>query len=103
MLERLADVCEEQGRKGEAVELRKEAKRGGVATRITKQKIGRNEPTRAGAGKGTRGAAAPETCPPWDRLLSLNDPSQFLVVMIQTVHPRTQAEIIALGAWLNMP
>ena len=51
--------------------------------------------TRAGAGKGTRGAAAPETCPPWDRLLSLNDPSQFLVVMIQTVHPRTQAEIIA--------
>jgi uncharacterized protein YecA (UPF0149 family) len=51
MLERLADVCEEQGRKGEATELRKEAKRGGVATRITKPKIGRNEPCPCGSGK----------------------------------------------------
>jgi hypothetical protein len=41
--ERLADVCEDQGRKGEATEIRIEAKRGGVATRITKPTIGRNE------------------------------------------------------------
>jgi len=40
-----------QRRKGEATELRKEAKRGGVATRITKPKIGRNEPCPCGSGK----------------------------------------------------
>src|SRR5215831_20329248 len=51
MLDRLADVCEEQGRKGEAAELRKEAKRSVVATRVTKQKIGRNEPCPCGSGK----------------------------------------------------
>jgi hypothetical protein len=51
MLERLAEVCEEQGRKGEATELRKEAKRSGVATRITKPKIGRNERCPCGSGK----------------------------------------------------
>ncbi len=51
MLERLADVCEEQGRKGEATELRKEAKRSVTTTRVTKQKIGRNEPCPCGSGK----------------------------------------------------
>ena len=45
MLERLADICEEQGRKGEATELRKEAKRSVTVTRVIKQKIGRNEQT----------------------------------------------------------
>ena len=51
MLERLADVCEEQGRKGEATELRKEAKRSVAATRVTRQKIGRNEPCPCGSRK----------------------------------------------------
>ena len=53
MLERLADVCEEQGRKGEAAELRKQAKRSAAvaATRVTKPKIGRNEPCPCGSGK----------------------------------------------------
>ncbi len=51
MLERLADVCEEQGRKGEATELRKEAKRSVATTRVTKPKIGRNEPCPCGSGK----------------------------------------------------
>ena len=51
MLERLADVCEEQGRKGEATELRKEAKRSVAVPRVTKQKIGRNEPCPCGSGK----------------------------------------------------
>jgi tetratricopeptide (TPR) repeat protein len=51
MLERLADVCEEQGRKGEATELRKQAKRSVEAARVTKQKIGRNEPCPCGSGK----------------------------------------------------
>ena len=51
MLERLAEVCEEQGRKGEATELRKEAKRSVAATRVTKPKIGRNEPCPCGSGK----------------------------------------------------
>jgi hypothetical protein len=51
MLERLADVCEEQGRKVEASELRKQAKPSAVATKVTKQKIGRNEPCPCGSGK----------------------------------------------------
>jgi hypothetical protein len=51
MLERLADVSEEQGRKGEAAELRKEAKRSVAPTRVTKPKIGRNEPCPCGSGK----------------------------------------------------
>ena len=54
ILERLADVCEEQGRKGEAAELRKEAKRSVAATtapRVTKPKVGRNEPCPCGSGK----------------------------------------------------
>ena len=51
MLERLADVCEEQGRKNEAAELRKEAKRNAAPTRVTKPKIGRNEPCPCGSGK----------------------------------------------------
>jgi hypothetical protein len=51
MLERLADICEEQGRKGEAAELRKAAKRSVAATRVTRQKIGRNEPCPCGSGK----------------------------------------------------
>jgi tetratricopeptide (TPR) repeat protein len=53
MLERLADICDEQGRKGEATELRKQAKRGAAvaATRVTKPKIGRNEPCPCGSGK----------------------------------------------------
>ena len=51
MLERLADVLEEQGRKGEATELRKEAKRRVAAARVTKPKIGRNEPCPCGSGK----------------------------------------------------
>jgi hypothetical protein len=53
MLERLADICDEQGRKNEATELRKEAKRGVAvaATRVTKPKIGRNEPCPCGSGK----------------------------------------------------
>src|SRR5713101_4157065 len=51
MLERLDDICEEQGRKGEATELRKEAKRSVAATRVTRQKIGRNEPCPCGSGK----------------------------------------------------
>jgi len=46
-----AEVCEEQGRKGEATELRKEAKRRVSATRVTKQKIGRNEPCPCGSEK----------------------------------------------------
>jgi uncharacterized protein YecA (UPF0149 family) len=50
-LERLADVCEEQGRKGEAIELRKEAKRTVAAPRVTRQKIGRNKPCPCGSGK----------------------------------------------------
>jgi tetratricopeptide (TPR) repeat protein len=51
MLERLADVCEEQGRKGEAVELRKQAKPSAVATKVNKPKIGRNESCPCGSGK----------------------------------------------------
>jgi len=51
MLERLADVWEEQGRKGEADELRKQAKQSVAAPRATKQKIGRNEPCPCGSGK----------------------------------------------------
>jgi tetratricopeptide (TPR) repeat protein len=51
MLERLADVCEEQGRQGEATELRKEAKRSVSSTRVTRQKTGRNEPCPCGSGK----------------------------------------------------
>jgi tetratricopeptide (TPR) repeat protein len=51
MLERLADVNEEQGRKGEATELRKEAKRSVTVTRVIKQKVGRNEPCPCGSGK----------------------------------------------------
>ena len=51
ILERLADVCEQQGRKSEATELRKEAKRSVAATRVTRQKIGRNEPCPCGSGK----------------------------------------------------
>lgn len=51
MAERLADVYEEQGRRGEAAELRKEAKRSVPATRVTKQKVGRNEPCPCGSGK----------------------------------------------------
>ena len=51
MLERLADVYEQQGRKGEATELRKQAKRSVAAARVTRQKIGRNEPCPCGSGK----------------------------------------------------
>ena len=51
MLERLADVCQEQGRIDEAAELRKEAKRGVVAAKVTRQKVGRNEPCPCGSGK----------------------------------------------------
>jgi len=51
MLERLADVCEEQGRKGEATELRKQAKGSPAPVRVTKPKIGRNEPCPCGSGK----------------------------------------------------
>jgi len=53
ILERLADVCTKQGRKGEATELRKQAKRESAvaATRVTKPKIGRNEPCPCGSGK----------------------------------------------------
>ena len=51
ILERLADVCEQQGRKSEATELRKEAKRSVTATRVPRQKIGRNEPCPCGSGK----------------------------------------------------
>ena len=51
MLERLANVCEEQGRKDEATELRKEAKRSVAVTRVRRQKIGRNEPCPCGSGK----------------------------------------------------
>jgi len=51
MLERLADICQEQGRKDEATELRKEAKRSVATTTVTKQKIGRNEPCPCGSGK----------------------------------------------------
>jgi tetratricopeptide (TPR) repeat protein len=51
LLNRLANVCEQQGRKAEAVELRQQANRAGVATRITKPKIGRNEPCPCGSGK----------------------------------------------------
>jgi tetratricopeptide (TPR) repeat protein len=50
ILERLADVCDEQGRKGEAAQLRKEAKRS-VAAKVTRPKIGRNEPCPCGSGK----------------------------------------------------
>ena len=51
MLDRLADVCEEQGRKDEATELRKQAKPSAVATKVTKQKVGRNQPCPCGSGK----------------------------------------------------
>src|SRR6516162_5210570 len=51
ILERLADVCDEQGRKGEAAQLRKEAKRSAAAPKVTKPKIGRNEPCPCGSGK----------------------------------------------------
>ena len=51
MLGRLADVCEEQGRKDEAAGLRKEAKRSAAAAHVTRPKIGRNEPCPCGSGK----------------------------------------------------
>ena len=51
MLERLADVCQEQGRKDEATELRKEAKRSVAPAKVTRQKVGRNEPCPCGSGK----------------------------------------------------
>ena len=52
ILERLADVCDEQGRKGEATQLRKEAKRSvAAAPKVTRPKIGRNEPCPCGSGK----------------------------------------------------
>jgi hypothetical protein len=51
ILERLADVCQEQGRKGEATQLRKEAKRSVAAPKVTTPKIGRNEPCPCGSGK----------------------------------------------------
>jgi uncharacterized protein YecA (UPF0149 family) len=51
MLERLAEVCDEQGRKGEAAQLRKEAKRSVAAPKVTTPKIGRNEPCPCGSGK----------------------------------------------------
>ncbi len=51
MLERLADVCEEHGRKDEVTELRKEAKHSVTADRVTRQKIERNEPFPCGSGK----------------------------------------------------
>ena len=51
ILERLADVCDEQGRKGEAAQLRKEAKRSVAAPKVTRPKIGRNEPCPCGSGK----------------------------------------------------
>jgi len=59
MLERLADVCEEQGRKAEATELRKQAKRGVAATTVTRQKIGRNEPCPCGSGKKFKKCCGP--------------------------------------------
>jgi preprotein translocase subunit SecA len=59
LLERLADVCEEQGRKAEAIELRKQAKRGVAATTVTKQKIGRNEPCPCGSGKKFKKCCGP--------------------------------------------
>jgi tetratricopeptide (TPR) repeat protein len=59
LLERLADVCEEQGRKAEAIELRKQAKRGVVATPVTRQKIGRNEPCPCGSGKKFKKCCGP--------------------------------------------
>jgi tetratricopeptide (TPR) repeat protein len=72
MLERLADVCEEQGRKGEATELRKEAKRASHRE-PPNQRSGAMSRARAGAGKSTRSAAAPETCrPPELRGLTLS-------------------------------
>jgi tetratricopeptide (TPR) repeat protein len=51
ILGRLAEVCEQQGRKSEATELRKEAKRSVTPTSVTRQKIGRNEPCPCGSGK----------------------------------------------------
>ena len=51
MLERLADVCDKQGRKGEASELRKQAEPSVASAKITRQKIGRNEPCPCGSGK----------------------------------------------------
>jgi len=59
LLERLADVCEEQGRKAEAIELRKQAKRGVAATTVTRQKIGRNEPCPCGSGKKFKKCCGP--------------------------------------------
>jgi hypothetical protein len=59
MLERLADVCEEQGRKAEAIELRKQAKRGVPATTVSRQKIGRNEPCPCGSGKKFKKCCGP--------------------------------------------
>ena len=59
MLGRLAEVCEQQGRKGEATELRKEAKRSVAATKVTRQKIGRNEPCTCGSGKKFKKCCGP--------------------------------------------
>jgi tetratricopeptide (TPR) repeat protein len=51
MIERLADIRGEQGRKDEAAGLRKEAKRSVAAARVTRPKVGRNEPCPCGSGK----------------------------------------------------
>ena len=59
LLERLAHVCEEQGRKAEAIELRKQAKRNVVPTPVTRQKIGRNEPCPCGSGKKFKKCCGP--------------------------------------------
>jgi tetratricopeptide (TPR) repeat protein len=59
LLERLADVCQEQGRKAEAIELRKQAKRSVVPTPVTRQKIGRNEPCPCGSGKKFKKCCGP--------------------------------------------
>ena len=58
MLERLADVCEEQGRKGEATELRKEAKRSAPQLESPDKRSGAMSRARAGAERSSRSAAA---------------------------------------------
>jgi hypothetical protein len=97
MLKRLADVREEQGRKGEATELRRERREVSLQPESPNRRSGAMSYVRAGAGRSSRSAAALETCPRPGMLLSLNDQSPFLDVMIQAVHPRTQAETVAGG------
>ena len=56
---RLYQLYATQGRKAEAIELRKQAKRSVVPTPVTRQKIGRNEPCPCGSGKKFKKCCGP--------------------------------------------